>query len=124
MTINKISVTVTSQYLADQSIIEDQRYAFAYHVVITNEGEQAAKLLSRHWIITDGNEKVQEVKGPGVVGEQPHLQPGQSFQYSSGTVMSTVVGIMQGSYLMLADDGTEFTADIAPFALAIPHTVH
>ena len=93
---------------------------FAYTITIRNEGQMPAKLLSRHWLITDANGKVQEVRGEGVVGEQPHLHPGQGFRYSSGTVIETPVGAMEGRYSMKADDGYEFDAPIAPFRLAMP----
>ncbi|MBM6551506.1 Co2+/Mg2+ efflux protein ApaG [Marinomonas ostreistagni] len=119
-----IVVTVRTEYLSEQSVPEDDRYVFAYHITMTNCGTVAAKLLSRHWVITDGNEKVQEVKGEGVVGQFPYLTPGESYDYSSGSVLETVVGIMQGSYRFLAEDGTEFDAPIAPFTLAVPNQVH
>ena len=120
----RIDVSVTPRYLAAQSEPEQNRYAFAYTVTIENKGEVAAQLLSRHWIITDGDGRVQEVRGAGVVGQQPHLQPGESHTYSSGTVMATQVGTMQGSYQMLADDGKRFDATIAPFRLAVPGALH
>ncbi|CUB05075.1 Co2+/Mg2+ efflux protein ApaG [Marinomonas fungiae] len=119
-----IVVTVRTEYLEEQSTPEDDRYVFAYHITITNCGTESAKLLSRHWIITNGNEKVQEVKGAGVIGEYPYLAPGDSYDYSSGTVLETVVGVMHGSYRFLSDDGTEFDAPIAPFTLAVPNQVH
>lgn len=122
--IHNVTVNVISNYIEDQSLPEDLRFVFAYHITIKNEGQQAAQLLSRHWIITDGNEKVQEVKGPGVIGETPLLQPGESFQYSSGAILNTMVGTMQGSYQMIAEDGTEFLAEILPFTLAVPNQVH
>lgn len=122
--INLIKVSVVTQYLSEQSVPDDKRYAFAYHIKIENLGSQPAQLISRHWIITDGNDRVQEVKGPGVIGEQPVLKPGETFRYTSGTVMETVVGSMQGSYQMVAEDGTHFEADIAPFTLAVPNQVH
>ena len=120
----QIDVSVTTQYLAGQSQPEQSRYAFAYTVTIRNRGQEPAKLLSRHWIITDGDGRVQEVRGAGVVGQQPHLAPGASHTYSSGTVMATPVGTMQGSYQMLADDGKRFDAEIAPFRLAVPGVLH
>ena len=120
----QIDVSVTTQYLAGQSQPEQSRYAFAYTVTIRNRGQEPAKLLSRHWIITDGDGRVQEVRGAGVVGQQPHLAPGASHTYSSGTVMATPVGTMQGSYQMLADDGKRFDAEIAPFRLAVPGALH
>jgi len=97
---------------------------FAYHASIHNDGSQTAQLISRHWIMTDGNDKTQEVKGMGIVGIQPYLQPGESYQYTSGTVIETVVGTMQGSYQMQAEDGTLFDAIILPFTLAMPNKVH
>ncbi|WP_067216565.1 Co2+/Mg2+ efflux protein ApaG [Marinomonas gallaica] len=119
-----IVVTVRTEFLPEQSVSEDDRFVFAYHITITNCGTEAAKLLSRHWVITNGNEKVQEVKGAGVIGEYPYLAPGESYDYSSGTVLDTVVGVMHGSYRFLSDDGTEFDAPISPFILAVPNQVH
>ena len=119
-----ISVAVQTRFLDDQSAPADNRYVFAYTIRIANIGEIPAKLLTRHWIITDANGKVQEVRGDGVVGEQPHLQPGEDFQYTSGAVLETAVGTMRGSYQMLADDGHRFEAPIAQFTLSIPRTVH
>ncbi|MCB5161028.1 Co2+/Mg2+ efflux protein ApaG [Marinomonas algarum] len=119
-----IVVSVRTEYLAKQSSAADSRYVFAYHISITNCGSEAAKLQTRHWIITDGNEQVQEVRGSGVIGEYPYLTPGESFHYTSGTVMETVVGSMQGSYQFIADDGTEFQAPIRPFTLSVPNQVH
>lgn len=124
MAMNKIVVVATSRYLPDQSTPADNRYAFSYHITISNDGEQAAQLVSRHWVITDGNEKVQQVKGPGVIGEKPTILPGDSFEYTSGAFMNTVVGIMQGTYFMVAEDGTEFEVTIEPFTLAVPNQVH
>lgn len=115
-----IRVTVRSQYLADQSSPEEDRYVFAYTVKIANEGEATAQLRTRHWIITDGRGVVEEVRGDGVVGEQPRLSPGQTFQYTSGCVLETPVGTMHGSYRFHRDDGTSFDAQIAPFSLASP----
>ena len=119
-----IDVDVAARYLEDQSLPEDGRYVFAYTIRITNIGSVAAQLLSRHWIITDGDGGVQEVEGDGVVGEQPHLQPGEQFEYTSGAVLGTPLGTMQGTYRMLADDGHRFDAPIAPFTLTIPRTLH
>lgn len=119
-----IVVTVRTEFLPEQSVSEDDRFVFAYHITITNCGTEAAKLLSRHWVITNGDEKVQEVKGAGVIGEYPYLAPGESYDYSSGTVLDTVVGVMHGSYRFLSDDGTEFDAPISPFTLAVPNQVH
>lgn len=120
----QVDVSVVTRHLPEQSNPEQKRYAFAYTVTIQNNGAVAAKLLSRHWIITDGDGRVQEVRGAGVVGQQPHLEPGQSHTYSSGTVMATLVGSMHGSYQMLADDGTRFDATITPFRLAVPGALH
>lgn len=119
-----IVISVRTEYLASQSTPAESRYVFAYHISMTNCGTEAAKLQTRHWILTDGNEKIQEVKGSGVIGEYPYLQPGESFHYSSGTLMETVVGSMQGSYQFIADDGKIFTAPIRPFTLSIPNQVH
>jgi ApaG protein len=117
---HRIVVDVETAYVEEQSDPRDKRYVFAYTITIRNDGARPAKLLTRHWIITDSNGKVQEVRGDGVVGEQPHLKPGQGFRYSSGAVLETPVGTMHGSYQMVADDGEHFDAPIAPFRLAIP----
>ena len=119
-----ISVAVQTQFLKDQSAPDDHRYAFAYTIRIANVGAVPARLISRHWIITDSNGKVQEVRGDGVVGEQPWLRPGDDFQYTSGAVLETEVGTMRGSYHMLADDGRRFDAAIPQFTLSIPRAVH
>jgi ApaG protein len=119
-----IRVTVKSQYLPERSSPAAKQYVFAYTVRIANEGTEPAKLRSRHWIITDGNGKVQEVRGDGVVGAQPALRPGQHFEYTSGCVLATPRGTMQGTYQMVRDDGREFDAEIAPFALALPHSIN
>jgi ApaG protein len=121
---HNITVDVETIYVEHQSAPELGRYVFAYTITIRNEGEVPAKLLTRHWVITDANGKVQEVRGEGVVGEQPHLQPGQGFQYTSGTMIETPVGSMHGSYQMLADNGVEFDAEIPAFTLSIPRTLH
>jgi ApaG protein len=121
---HRISIDVETTYLDDQSEPREQRYVFAYTITIRNEGEVPAKLLTRHWIITDANGRVQEVRGDGVVGEQPYLTPGQGFRYSSGAVLETPVGTMQGSYQMIADDGAQFDAPIAAFRLAMPGMLH
>ena len=121
---HKIRVDVDTSYLAEQSDPRGRRYVFSYTITIRNEGSEAAKLLRRHWVITDANGKVQEVRGDGVVGEQPHLAPGQGFRYSSGAILETPVGTMQGSYQMVEDDGDEFDAPIAPFRLAVPGLLH
>jgi len=122
--LNKISVNVETSYLPEQSDPAEPRYVFAYTITIRNEGRAPARLLTRHWIITDANGKVQEVRGEGVVGEQPYLKPGQGFRYSSGAVIETPVGVMQGSYQMIADDGQHFDTPIAPFRLAMPGVLH
>lgn len=119
-----ISVRVETTYVASQSDPEDGRYVFAYTVTIQNDGAVPAKLLTRHWIITDSNGKTQEVRGEGVVGEQPYLRPGEGFQYTSGTMIDTPVGTMRGSYQMIADDGTEFDAPIEAFTLSVPRVLH
>ena len=119
-----ISVAVQTRFLQDESAPDSGRYAFAYTIRIANTGSVAARLISRHWIITDANGKVQEVRGEGVVGEQPWLRPGDDFQYTSGAVLETAIGTMRGSYQMLADDGRRFDAPIAQFTLSIPRTVH
>ena len=120
----RIEVDVATQYVDQQSDPTVDRYVFAYTITIRNRGKVPAKLLTRHWIITDANGKVQEVRGDGVVGEQPHLDPGQGFRYTSGTVLETPVGSMQGGYQMVADDGHRFDAPIAPFRLAVPGLLH
>jgi ApaG protein len=121
---HQISVEVSTNYLDEQSEPLEGRFVFGYTITIRNEGTEAATLLTRHWIITDANGKVQEVRGDGVVGHQPHLEPGQGFRYTSGAVLDTPVGVMQGSYQMLADGGDRFDAPIAPFSLAMPGVVH
>jgi len=115
-----IEVTVESRYMPMHSNPDDDHYVFAYTVVIANVGSISAKLETRHWIITDGRGRIEEVKGPGVVGETPHLSPGQSFQYSSGCALETPRGTMHGSYQMVRDDGGAFDAEIAPFVLTVP----
>jgi len=121
---HRIRIDVNTNYVDDQSKPDENRYAFAYTITIRNEGEVPARLLTRHWVITDANGKVQEVRGDGVVGEQPYLLPGQGFRYSSGAVLETPVGAMQGSYQMEADDGVRFDAPIPPFRLAMPGILH
>jgi ApaG protein len=119
-----IQVKVTTQYIEAESNPEASRFVFAYTITIENKGEVPAKLLSRHWIITDANNRVQEVKGKGVIGEQPYLRSGQSFQYTSGTMIETPVGSMQGSFQMIADDDHHFDAVIEPFSLALPRMLN
>jgi ApaG protein len=121
---HRIRVDVETSYLDQQSDPGEKRYVFSYTITIRNEGNTAARLMTRHWLITDANGKVQEVRGDGVVGEQPYLKPGQGFRYSSGAVLETPVGVMQGSYQMVADDGLRFDAPISPFRLAMPGVLH
>ena len=120
----RIEVVPVAQFIPDQSSPEDNRFLFAYTITIRNIGEIPAQLVSRHWIITDPNEAVQEVRGLGVVGKQPLLKPGESFQYTSGSQLATPVGTMKGSYQMVAEDGTHFDADIPEFTLAMPRMLH
>lgn len=119
-----ICITAISAYLKSRSSPEDNRYVFAYTVIILNRGDQAAKLLTRHWIITDSNGKVEEVRGPGVVGEFPYLRPGESFEYTSGTVIQTPLGSMAGSYQMCDDEGNRFDVEIPVFALSAEVALH
>jgi ApaG protein len=119
-----LEISVATQFLDEQSDPDGERYVFAYTIRIRNLGRLPAQLLDRHWVITDGNGKVEEVRGEGVVGEQPRLEPGEAFTYTSGAVLQTAVGTMQGSYHMSGDDGTEFDAPIPPFTLAMPRTLH
>lgn len=121
---HKISVEVATNYVGDQSKPDESHYMFAYTITIRNEGEVPARLLTRHWIFTDANGKVREVRGEGVVGEQPYLLPGQGFRYSSAAMLETPVGAMHGSYQMVADDGAHFDAPIAPVTLAMPGLLH
>jgi ApaG protein len=120
----RIRVEVETSYIEEQSDPRDKRFVFSYTITIRNEGQIPARLLTRHWIITDANGNVKETRGDGVVGEQPYLKPGQGFRYSSGAVIETPVGTMQGSYQMMADNGQHFDAPIAPFRLAIPGVLH
>lgn len=119
-----IRVEVETMYVDAQSDPEDNRYVFAYTITIRNVGALPARLLRRHWLITDANGKIQEVYGEGVVGEQPYLRPGEGFRYTSATMIETPVGSMQGRYQLIADDGQSFYAEIPPFSLALPHTLH
>ncbi len=119
-----ISVKTRTLYIADQSDPANDRYVFAYTITITNTGSAAAQLISRHWVITDATDKVQEVRGKGVVGEQPHLRPGESFEYTSGSAIATPVGTMRGSYQMVADDGAQFDVVIPEFTLSMPRVLH
>jgi ApaG protein len=120
----EISVAAAPQYLPEQSDAGSGRYVFSYTITIRNTGTIAAQLISRHWIITDAEGQVQEVRGLGVVGHQPFLKPGESFEYTSGCALATPVGTMRGSYQMTAEDGTQFEAPIAEFTLAMPRVLH
>ena len=120
----RIEVHPMPQFIPDQSDPENDRYVFAYTITIRNVGQLPAQLVSRHWIITDANNHVQEVRGLGVVGQQPLLQPGESYQYTSGSSLTTPIGTMKGSYQMVAEDGTHFEAEIPEFVLAIPRALH
>lgn len=117
-------IKVETHYIQDESDPVHNRYVFAYTITISNSGQLPAKLLTRHWVITNADGKVEEVKGAGVVGEQPHLNPGEQFQYTSGTILETPVGSMKGTYHMIADDGVEFEAEIPMFTLSKPNTLH
>ena len=120
----EVTVEPKARFLAEQSDPAKNQFVFTYTITITNTGDVAAQLLSRHWIITDADHKVQEVKGLGVVGQQPLLKPGESFEYTSGASIPTAVGTMQGSYQMMAADGKAFDAPIPPFTLSVPRTLH
>jgi len=119
-----LAIDIATRYLDEQSAPDEDRYVFAYTIQIRNAGKVPARLLGRHWVITDANGKVEEVTGEGVVGEQPWLRPGEAFEYTSGAVLETGLGTMEGSYAMLADDGTRFEAPIPAFTLAMPRTLH
>ncbi len=121
---SNINIKVNTNYIHEQSEPDDSRYVFSYTITISNQGNIAARLLSRHWVITDSNGKIQEVTGDGVVGEQPKLKPGEEFIYSSGAIIETPVGAMQGKYFMEAENGINFDASIAPFTLAVPGMLH
>lgn len=121
---HEVVVNVKTQYLDGQSAPESGRYVFAYHITISNRGTERVQLLRRHWIITDGNQHVEEVEGEGVVGQQPVIEPGRSYDYTSGCVLKTDCGRMEGSYQMRTDDGALFLAPIPAFALRIPGTLH
>jgi ApaG protein len=120
----QIQIDVQTRYMMEQSSPEDDRYVFSYTITIRNQGDHPAQLLNRHWVITDAEGGVEEVRGRGVVGEQPYLQPGGQFQYTSGTILKTPVGSMEGSYGMVTDDGVQFEAVIPPFSLAVPQMLH
>ncbi|MGW8183137.1 MAG: Co2+/Mg2+ efflux protein ApaG [Burkholderiales bacterium] len=119
-----IQVTARTAFIPEQSDLDSGRYVFAYTITITNAGNIPAQLVSRHWIITDANNQVQEVRGLGVVGEQPLLRPNESFEYTSGTAIATPVGTMRGSYQMVAEDGRQFDAPIPEFTLSVPRVLH
>jgi len=121
---HEITVVVATQYLPEQSEPESARHVFSYTVSLNNTGSVAAQLISRHWIITDADGKVQEVRGLGVVGHQPLLKPGEHFEYTSGCALATPVGTMKGSYQMVGEDGTQFEAQIAEFVMSMPRTLH
>jgi ApaG protein len=121
---HEIAVAVKSAYLADQSDPSRHQYVFAYTITITNTGDVAAQLIGRHWVITDADHQVQEVKGLGVIGQQPLLQPGESFEYTSGTSLATAMGTMRGTYQMVAENGEAFDADIPLFTLSVPRVLH
>jgi len=120
----EVSVSTQTQYVADQSDEANNRFVFSYTITIRNTGSVPAQLISRHWIITDGRNQVQEVRGLGVVGAQPLLKPGESFEYTSGTAIATPVGTMRGGYQMVAEDGTQFEAPIPEFTLSVPRVLH
>jgi len=119
---HQIDVGVKTTYIEEQSDPQDERFVFAYTITISNHGSSPARLLNRHWVITDANGKIQDVRGEGVVGKQPHLQPGEEFSYTSGTVLETPVGAMEGEYEMVDDNGRRFLAPINAFALTMPST--
>ena len=121
---HNVKVQAEAFFIEEQSLPERGQYVFAYRITIRNDGNVPAKLITRHWVITDANGKIQEVRGEGVVGEQPYLRPGEEFQYTSGAILETPVGTMQGSYQMITDNGTHFDAEIPTFTLAIPRTLH
>ena len=120
----EIKVTARTTFIPEQSDVNKGRFVFAYTITIANTGSVPAQLISRHWIITDSNNQVQEVRGKGVVGEQPRLRPNESFEYTSGTAIATPVGTMRGSYQMVAEDGVEFDATIPEFTLSMPRVLH
>ncbi|MCP4078157.1 MAG: Co2+/Mg2+ efflux protein ApaG [Gammaproteobacteria bacterium] len=121
---NNVQIDVVTQYIEDQSKPDQDYYVFSYTITILNRGDEPVKLINRHWVITDSNQKIQEVRGEGVVGEQPYLKPGEQFAYTSGSVLETSVGTMQGSYEMRTDDGSMFDAPINEFVLSTPRVLH
>jgi ApaG protein len=120
----EFSIGVRTQYVEDQSNPDDDRYVFAYTITIRNTGKIAAQLISRHWLVADANDTVQEVNGLGVVGHQPLLKPGENFEYTSGTALATPTGSMRGEYFFVAEDGARFEVPIPEFSLAAPRTLH
>jgi len=120
----ELTVSTQTQFVPEQSDADNGRYVFAYTITLRNTGSVAAQLISRHWIVSDANGRVQEVRGLGVVGVQPLLKPGESYEYTSGTALGTPVGTMRGSYQMVAEDGTQFDASIPEFTLSIPRVLH
>lgn len=124
MSVYQFSVSVRTQYLADKSDPEQEQFVFAYTITIKNVGKIAAQLISRHWVITDANNHIEEVRGLGVVGHQPLMQPGEQFEYSSGAVLQTQQGSMRGEYFCVAEDGHQFETDIPEFVLSLPRTLH
>ncbi len=121
---NDIGVTVETNYVQNQSDPDNARYVFAYTITIKNNGSASARLLRRRWLITDANDKIQEVQGDGVVGKQPYLKPGETFTYTSAAIIETPFGYMQGSYYLITDNGIEFDTEIPAFGLSIPHALH
>ncbi|ART83094.1 Co2+/Mg2+ efflux protein ApaG [Oceanisphaera profunda] len=124
MSPDHIHITTEPHYLAEHSAPDEQNYVFAYTISIQNRGPNSVQLLSRRWLITDANGKIIEVEGSGVVGEQPNIAPGAIFTYTSGVKLDTPVGVMEGSYLFIEQDGREFAAPIAPFRLSLPHLIN
>jgi len=124
MSTNELSINVTTRYLDDQSAPDRSNFVFTYSVSIKNNGKVGAQLISRHWVITDANNRIEEVRGLGVVGRQPLLQPGEEFEYTSGTQLSTPQGSMQGEFLFVAEDGQQFEVKVPEFVLSLPRTLH
>ena len=124
MSTYRLNVAVKTRYIPEQSDANEARYVFAYTIAITNTGDIASQVISRHWIITDAEARVEEVKGLGVVGHQPLLSPGETFEYTSGTALATPNGSMRGSYFVVAEDGTRFEALVPEFSLAVPRSLH
>lgn len=121
---HNIHIDVETDYIPEQSLPEANRYVYTYTITLRNDGNVPARLMTRHWVINHANGKVEEVRGEGVIGEQPYLRPGEGFRYTSGTILETPYGDMNGSYQMLADDGVEFDAEIPAFSLTMPNTLH